>query len=117
MADKDKPQAPPAVEGAPWSTGSTESSTPSKPQIFVVPNSPQALQQPAPHVPLLIGPISNPNFLENQMKMQKLIYLGQMIGWTHVDFRTMSRYKGLCTSHKTGHHTFRLSRTKNIRIL
>ena len=69
---------------------------PQNPQIPLVPNTtevPQALQHPAPHMPLLNWSHFKPKFSESQMKMQKLIYLGQRIGWTHTDFRTMSRYK------------------------
>ena len=76
------------------------------PQIPRVPNFPQvpqaleAPQLPTPHVPLLNWSHFKPKFPENQTKMQKLIYFGQMIGWTHTDFRTMLRYKDSVDSNR-----------------
>ena len=57
------------------------------------PQAPQAQQQPAPHVPPLNWSHFKPKFQENQKKMQKHIYLEQMIGSTLIDFRKMIRFK------------------------
>ena len=75
--------------------------SPRNPQISVIPNAPQvppALEVPhlpAPHVQLLLNwSHFKPEYSRKlDEEMQKLIYLGQMIGWTHMDFRTMLRYK------------------------
>ena len=85
MAGEDGPQVPPTAQGAQGPPGPQNPPPPQNPQIPLVPNTPQDLKQQKYHNNLHhmchyeIGPISNPNFLENQMKMQ-LIYLGQTIG-------------------------------------
>ena len=99
MANEEGPQAPPTTQGAQDPPAPQNPPLPQNLQIPLVPNAPQvpqALQvpqQPAPNMPLLNWSHFKPEFSRNQTKMLKLIYLGQMIGWTHIDFRTMSKYK------------------------
>ena len=60
------------------------------------PQAPQALQQPAQqaqHVPQLNWSHFKPEFQESQKKMQKHPYSEQMIGWTHINFRKVSKSK------------------------
>ena len=95
MADKKGLQVPVSQGGhdppAPQNPPPTQN-----PQIPIVPNAPlalEALHLPTPHVPPLNWSHFNTNILKNHMKMQNLTYLGQITGWTHMDFRTTLRYK------------------------
>ena len=103
----------PSAPRSSWSSSSTESPTSWKPTSFTesptsskptssfntnapqVPPALEALHQSTPHVPLLNWSHFNSNILESQMKTQKLTYLGQMTGLTHMDFWTTLRYKDL----------------------
>ena len=99
MADEEVPQAPPATQGAQDPLTPQNPPTPQNPQIPPVPqvsHAPQTLQvlqQPIPHEPLLNWCHFKSKFSWKPDEDTKLIYFGQMIGWTHMDFRTMSKYE------------------------
>ena len=69
-----------------------------------VPNpAPSPFNPFLPNAPVALGPPPRPqlnwshlslNMQVNQMKMQKPIYLGQIPGWTFMNFQIKLRYKG-----------------------
>ena len=88
MADKEGPQAP-GPQGAHDPPAPQDPPYPQNPEIPLIPNAhqaPPALEAshlPAPYVPLLNCSHFKPKYSGNQMKMQKLTYLGQMMRYTH----------------------------------
>ena len=79
MADEEGPQAPATAQGAHGPSAPQNPPPHQNPQIPLVPNAPQVSQAPqqgAPHVPLLNSSHFKPKFSGNQIKMQKIIYLG-----------------------------------------
>ena len=64
---------------------------PTQPFVAAV-QSAATLVQPGP-MPQLNWSHFKPEFKENQMKMQKHIFLRQMIGWTLMHFQMVSKSK------------------------
>ena len=86
MADKEGPQAP-APQGAQGPPDLQNPPPPQNPQIPIVPNAPQVPEAPhlsAPHIPPLNWSPFKPEYSDKPAKMQKLTYLGQTTGWTHM---------------------------------